>query len=61
MWISKKELNARINKAYMEGYSNGKNAGRLEMLCEQNTLNQLRMAMGLEPIKEENDESKTGD
>lgn len=50
MWISKKKLNAMLNKAYLEGLEFGKNQGRVEGLLSSATPNGIRKVLGLKPI-----------
>lgn len=59
MWISKKKLNAMLNKAYLDGLEFGKNQGRIEGLLSSATPNDIRKVLGLNPIvKGENDENR---
>lgn len=51
--ISKKDYDAAINKAFMEGYKLGLQAGRQEGLMAKITPNELRKYLGLEPLKGE--------
>ena len=49
--LTKKELNAKLNQAYLEGYTAGIDAGKQYSLFEKNTINAIREALGLPPIK----------
>ena len=51
--ISKKEYDAMINKAFMEGYDLGLRTGRQEGFMAKNTPNDLREILGLPPLKGE--------
>lgn len=51
--ISKKDYDATITKAFMEGYNLGLQAGRQEGLMAKMTPNELRNYLGLGPLKGE--------
>lgn len=51
--ISKKDYDARIAKAFTEGYTLGHKAGRQEGLMAKITPNELRNYLGLGPLKGE--------
>ena len=50
--LTEKELNAQINRSYLEGYNQGYDAGVRDEMFSKSTPNQLREILGLEPIKE---------
>ena len=50
MWISKKELDALLNKAYLSGYELGKKSGELEGILSTYTPNDIRRIIGLDPL-----------
>lgn len=45
--LTEKAYNAAINKAFLEGYEEGRKQGKGEALFEKNTVNQIREALGL--------------
>lgn len=51
--ISKKDYDALMNKAFMEGYELGHRAGLQEGFMCKNTPNDVRKCLGLEPLKGE--------
>ena len=50
--LTEMELNAKLNKALIDGYNKGYDAGLREGLFQKNTPNQIREILGLPPIKE---------
>jgi hypothetical protein len=51
--MSTKEYNAALNKAYLEGYKCGFDAGKQEAVMSKVTPNELRKTLGLPPITKE--------
>lgn len=54
--LTKKELNARENRAYFEGYNQGYSAGKQWSIFESTTLNAFREAIGLPPIADKSED-----
>lgn len=48
--FTEKELEALINRAYLDGYNKGFSAGKQYAIFENNTINSIRDAFGLPPI-----------
>ena len=49
-FISKKELDKLINKAFVEGYQLGLDSGRFEATIKRYSPNEIREILGLKPI-----------
>lgn len=49
-FISRKELDKLINKAFVEGYQLGIDSGRFESTVRRYSPNELREILGLKPI-----------
>ena len=49
-FISKKDLNKLLNKAYLEGYQLGLDSGRFEATIRRYSPNEIREILGLKPI-----------
>lgn len=56
--LTKKELNARVNRAYLAGYDAGYSAGKQWSIFESTTINGFREALGLPPIEKTEDDCK---
>lgn len=49
-FISRKELDKLINKAFVEGYQLGIDSGRFEATVRRYSPNEIREILGLKPI-----------
>lgn len=49
-FISRKELDKLINKAFVEGYQLGLDSGRFETTVRRYSPNEIREILGLKPI-----------
>lgn len=54
--LSLKEYNSLLNKAYMSGRELGRAEGRQEFISMNLTPNDIRKALGFEPLDTEKDE-----
>lgn len=50
--IDKEKCDSLINKAYLEGYRAGVEYGKQEAIFKKHSPNEIREALGLDPIKE---------
>lgn len=51
MFLTKRQLDSLLNKAFMNGFEAGRNLGRVEYVNKNMTPNDIRESFGLKPIE----------
>ena len=58
-FISKKNFNKLLNKAYLDGYRLGCESGRFEATIHRYSPNELREILGLKPVDKTKEQENT--
>ncbi len=56
--LTKKEYNALVNNAYIQGYEMGKKQGEQDAFFKNHTINDVRKLLGMTALNEKNEETQ---